>query len=100
MARFPDQVQRTTNDNGRTRRSFDAGFLDGFCDGRCGARTWNETLQLDRILGSAALCAGEDELLRIRFQYRDHVLKLLVRHGAENDPHTSRIKLLEKRPER
>src|SRR5262249_51860876 len=36
----------------------------------------------------------------VRFQRGNHLLKLFVRHGAENDPHTPRIGLLQKRGER
>src|SRR5262249_49577286 len=99
-SRFPNQVQRTTNHNGRIRWSFETRLLNCLRYRSRYARTWNQTLQLDRIFRSAALRPSEHELQRARFQSGNHLLKLLIRHGTENDPHTPRIGLLQKRGER
>jgi len=49
-------------------------------------------------LCAAALRLRKNELLRVRFQYGDHLFVLLSRHRAEDDPHASGMKLLEKMP--
>src|SRR5262249_15317043 len=82
------------------RRSLAACGPNRFVNVGRGVGTRHKLLQLARILGSAALCAREDELPGMRLQNSYHLLILFVCHHTENDPYILRMKLFQERSER